>query len=184
MVNGHTIAQHARNEFGIIPIFWIEFLTQTLNGRFIAALILKLKIIAMCPFGCGRFNDFPFRHILRQHNTFFIVLQPGEDFIGITIEQTHKSHPFLFIILETHNIAFQFLRSNLCHFGLLTGLTVISDFLHICTFGMLPFLFIILRNRNHYACATSITINGATFTSATPRLDIKTIDQCLINIVR
>ena len=55
-------------------------------------------------------------NIFRQRNSFLIILKTCKDLIRIPIEQADKSDPLIFIILETHNIAFKFLRTNLDDF--------------------------------------------------------------------
>ena len=43
--NGHTVAQHARDEFGIVPVFLVELLGKPLNGGLVSALVLGLAAV-------------------------------------------------------------------------------------------------------------------------------------------
>ena len=49
--------------------------------------------------------------ILGQDDSFLIVLETREDLIRIAIEQSDKCHPLLFIVLETHYVTFQNVRT-------------------------------------------------------------------------
>ena len=114
-------------------------------------------------------NNVSFCHTLGQYDTFVIVLQTCEDFVGTSIEQPNKSHPFFFVILETNDITFQYIGALLHHFR---GLAILSLFLFL------------LANAYHNARATSISINRTPFAAATPSLHIEAVNKGFINIVR
>ena len=46
MVDRHTIAQHARNEFSIVPILRVELLRESFDGGLVSALVLELEVVA------------------------------------------------------------------------------------------------------------------------------------------
>ena len=45
LVDRHTIAQHARDELGIVPVLGVELVAQTLDGGFVAALVDELEVV-------------------------------------------------------------------------------------------------------------------------------------------
>ncbi len=116
---------------------------------------------------------FSLGHGLGQHYSFFIILQTCEYLVRISVEQSDKSHPLLFVVLESHHITFQLFRSDLCHFRMFAWNCIINRFLF--------FLFIFFRHRNHHSRTAAVTIYSA---SGTPSLYIETINQSLIHIVR
>ena len=46
MVDRHTIAQHARDEFSIVPILRVELLRESFDGGLVSALVLELEVVA------------------------------------------------------------------------------------------------------------------------------------------
>ena len=117
MFEWHTIAQHTGDQFGIVPIFGIELLRKTFHGSLVATFVLKLKVIALRAVGVDLLDDLTVCHSLGQDDALLIVLETGEDLVWITVEQTHKGHPFLLVVLETYHVALQLLRTNLRHIG-------------------------------------------------------------------
>ena len=116
MGNRHTIAQNAGYELGIVPILGIELLAQSFDGNLVATLVDKLEIISLLSFREHRLDDLSLGDRLGEHDAFILILQTGEYLVGMTIEQSDQSHPFLLIVLVSYHIALQFLRSNLYHF--------------------------------------------------------------------
>ena len=43
-----------------------------------------------------------------QQDTFIVILQTCEYLVRMSIQQSYKSHPFLFVILETNHVGFQY----------------------------------------------------------------------------
>ena len=117
MVDRHTIAQHAGDQLGIVPVFRIELLAQSFHRGLVATLVLKLEVIAMRTVGVGLLDDLALGDALRQHNAFVVVLQTGEDLVRLTVEQSNEGHPLLTVVLEAHYIAVELLRANLLHRG-------------------------------------------------------------------
>ena len=115
MVDRHTIAQHAGDQLGIVPVFRIELLAQSFHRGLVATLVLKLEVIAMRTVGVGLLDDLALGDALRQHNAFVVVLQTGEDLVRITVEQSDEGHPLLTVVLEAHYVAVELLRANLLH---------------------------------------------------------------------
>ena len=62
ILNRHAIAQHARNELGIVPILLIKLLTQSLYGHLIATFVLELEVIALRAVGQLTLHDAPLRY--------------------------------------------------------------------------------------------------------------------------
>ena len=184
MINRHTIAQNAGYQLCIVPIFRVELLAQSLHCSFVSPLVFKLKIIAMRAILNGRLDDLAFSDILWQYNSFLIILQTSEDFIRITIEQAHKSHPFLLVVLETNNITFEFFRPYFCHFRTNTLVLFRCIFPNICAFCMTAFLLVFLRNRYHYPRTATIPIDSTTLATALPGFNIKTIHKTFVDIMR
>ena len=46
MVDRHTIAQHTRDEFSIVPILRVELLRESFDGGLVSALVLELEVVA------------------------------------------------------------------------------------------------------------------------------------------
>ena len=178
----HAIAQHTRNQLGIVPVLRIELLAQSLDGCLIATFVLKLEVVALGAIRIHLLDDLTFRHRLRQQDAFLVVLQTGEYLVGITMQQTHKGHPFLLIILETHHIALQHLRAHLGHLRLLAR-WVVNRGRHLI--ALVVFLLLVfLRHTDHHARAAAVAIDGAALTARAPCLHIEAVYKCLIHIVR
>ena len=47
VVYGHAVAQHAADELGIVPIFGVELLGQSLYGGLVAALVHELEVVSL-----------------------------------------------------------------------------------------------------------------------------------------
>ena len=41
------VTQYAGDEFGIVPVFFVELLGQSLDGYLIAALVLELEVVTL-----------------------------------------------------------------------------------------------------------------------------------------
>ena len=121
VIDRHAIAQNTRDKFGIVPIFGVKLLAQALNCGFISTLILKLEVVTATTIGAYILDDFTLRNRLGQGNALVIVLQTGENFVRIAVEQAHESHPFFLIVLEANNVAGQLFGPNFGHFGLFAG---------------------------------------------------------------
>ena len=113
VVDRHTVAQHTRDELGIVPILGVELLRQALDSSLVAALVFKLEVIAMAAVLVGLLDYLATSDGLGQNDTFLIVLQTGENLVGIAVEQSYKSHPLLAVVLEAHHVAHEFLGACL-----------------------------------------------------------------------
>ena len=111
LVDRHAVPQHAGDEFGIIPELAVELITQSFDGRFEAARVDKLEIIPVVAVFFWHLDNLPFCHGFGQGNTHLIVRQAGEDLVRMTVFQTHEGDPFIFLVLEPHDVAFQFCRA-------------------------------------------------------------------------
>ena len=158
VLNGHAIAQHTRNQLGVVPVFGVEFLRESLHGGLVAALVLKLEVVTLGAVGIHLLDDFSFGHRLGQHDAFLVVLQTREYFVRIALQQAHKGHPLLFVVLETHHVALQHLRAHFGHLGMLVGGGLYRRG-HVVAF-VLGLLLVFLRNGNHYARAAAVAIDG------------------------
>ena len=116
MFDRHTVAQHAGNQLGIVPVFRIKLLAQSLNRNLIASLVHKLEVVSLQASVQNSLHNLAFAYRFRQHDTLVLILQARENFVWMTVEQSYQSHPFLLIILESDHIAFQFSRSHLHYF--------------------------------------------------------------------
>ena len=45
LFNRHPVAKHAGNQFCIVPVFLVELLRQSFNGRLISAFVLELEVV-------------------------------------------------------------------------------------------------------------------------------------------
>ena len=84
--NRHTIAQNAGYELGIVPILGIELLAQSFDSNLVASLVDKLEIISLLSFRENRLDDLALGDRLGEHNSFILILQAGENLVGMTIE--------------------------------------------------------------------------------------------------
>ena len=119
MVDGHTVTQHTTDELGIVPVFGIELLGESLDGGLVAALVLKLEVVAALAVLVNVLDNLSLGDCLRKHDTLFIILQAGEYLVGIAIEQSDECHPLLLVVLESHNVAVEDMRAYLCDLGTL-----------------------------------------------------------------
>ena len=169
MVDRHTIAQHAGNQLGIVPILRIELLRQSLDSRLVAALVLELEVIALGAVLVHLLDNLALGNGLGQHDTLLVVLQTCEYLIRIAIQQSNESHPLVFIVLEAHYVALQHLGTDLRHLRMLAG--GIGLLLHVIVLGgvshlvltVLILLLVFLGHTDHHARTASITIDGTAF---------------------
>ena len=185
MVDRHTVAQHAADQLGIVPVFGIEFLRKSLHGGLIATLVLKLEVVALRAVGILLLDNLSLGHRLRQYDTFVIILQTSEYLIGIAVEQSHEGHPFLLVVLEAHHVALQCLWTNLRHFGMLAGhgLFLVIVIVNVSV-SVIALLFLLFVHLDHHTRARAVTINCAALTATSPSFHVQAIYQCLIHIVR
>ena len=148
MIQRHFMAKYSRYEFRIIPEFLIEFIGQSFHRSLKSAFIRKLKIITGSSVLFLTFDNLAVDNGLRQHNPFFIVGNTGKYLVGTSLIKPDKSYPLLFIILKSHDIGIQFLRTLRRH--------------------MLR-LFLM---RNQHSGTGTVAINRTSFTPAFPRLHI------------
>ena len=131
----------------------------------LAVLVGLLYYLALC-------------HGLGQHDTLLVVLQSGEYLIGIAVEQAHKGHPFLLVVLEAHHVALQFLRPHLHHFRMFART-------HRFALRLLRLLlFVLVRHGNHHSRAASVAIDGASLAARTPRFHIELVHEVFVDVVR
>ena len=169
ILKGHTVAEHTRNQLGVVPILLVEFFRESLNRRFIPALVLKLEVVALGAVGVLVFDNNTRGHMLGQHDTLFIVHQTRKDFIGMTVEKTYECHPLFLLILEAHHITFQFHRADF-------------RYLRRLTHGRF-FLFLILFFCAHkHATTAAVAVNGTSLTTALPSFNVKSVHQLFIHI--
>lgn len=43
----HSVTEYSGNQFGVVPIFFIELLRQSFNSRLISALVFKLEVVTL-----------------------------------------------------------------------------------------------------------------------------------------
>ena len=174
-VDRHAIAQHTGDELGIVPVFGIELFGESLNGRLISALVLKLEVVAAGTVFVCLLQYLSLRNSLREHDSFVVVLQSGEYLIGVSVEQSYEGDPLLFVILESHHVALEHLRAHLSHFG-------VHYFGSDRGNGLL--LLVFLLGRNHHSRAASVAVDGASLASRAPGFDIQLIDQLFVDVRR
>ena len=46
MVDRHTIAQHTRDEFSIVPILGVELLRESFDGGLVSAILLEVEVVS------------------------------------------------------------------------------------------------------------------------------------------
>lgn len=101
--DGHTMAEDARNEFGVIPVFFFKHTGKALHGDLVAVLVEELEIVA-CMF-IARFlgTDYPsFLDPFGQDETIGLT---GEDFVRTSFEHTDHGNPILALILEANDFS-------------------------------------------------------------------------------
>ena len=118
MVDWHTITQHSGDKLGVVPVFRVEFLRQSLHRGLISALVLELEVVALRAVGVGLLDDAALRYGLGKSDTLLVVLQSGEYLVRIAVQQSYESHPLLLVVLETNHVTVEFLRTRFrhCHY--------------------------------------------------------------------
>ena len=101
LLNGHTITEYARNEFGIVPEFWVEFLGKTFNGGFETTLVDELEVVAFHAVFIDSLDDFSFVHRLRAEDALIVIGDTSENLVGTVVDQSDKRNPFFLVVLET-----------------------------------------------------------------------------------
>lgn len=56
-INRHSPTKYTRNQFSIVPIFFVELFGQTFNGCFVSTFVFKLEIISFVAFFINVFDD-------------------------------------------------------------------------------------------------------------------------------
>ena len=166
MIDRHTVAQHTRDQLGVVPIFWVELLRQTLNSSLVAAFVLKLEVVALRAVFVHLLDNLTLRDGLGQHDTLVVILQTREDLVGIAVQQSDEGHPFVLVVLESYHVAFQLLRTDFRHLGMLAGgLRLSLDI--IVLGGVLGLLFFLVRllHTDHHTSAASVAIDGTALAS-------------------
>ena len=163
----HAVAQHARDEFGVVPIFLVELFRETLHGGLVSALVLKLEVVALRAVGVDFFNDASLRHRLGEHDALVVVLQAREDFVRLAVEQTHECHPLVLIVLEAYHVAFQHVGAAFRH-------------LRRAAFGQFGLL-VLLLHANHHARARTVAVDGAALAARLPRLHVEAVHEFLVH---
>ena len=172
MFDGHPVAQHPRDEFGVVPILGVEFLAQALHRGFVATLVFKLEVIAVAAILVGLLDDFALRHCFRKDDTLVVVLKTGKYLIGIAMEQAHESHPFLLVVLEPHHVALKDLWPHLSDLGVYR--TVLFWF---------RLLLLFLVYSHHHTSTAAVAIDGTALAARPPCLDIEFVYQFFIHVV-
>lgn len=109
LVDRHAIAEHARDKFGVVPVFRIEFIRQALDGRFISAFVDKLEVVAFRTIGTDCLYNLAVRYRFGTEDTVFIIGKTGEYFVRLAIDKAYKCYPLFFVVLEADNIGFEFM---------------------------------------------------------------------------
>ena len=161
MVDRHSVAQHAADQLGIVPVFGVELFGESFHGGLVSALVLKLEVVALGAVIVHLFDNLTLGHRLGQQDAFLVVLQTGEYLVGIAVQQSYEGHPLVLVVLESYHVALQFLRTDLRYFGVLAGSLHLC--LHIVVLGgvfILALLLFFLRHADHHARAASVAIDG------------------------
>ena len=145
VVDRHTIAQYARDELGVVPVFGVELLRESLDGGLVTTLVFKLEVVTLGSVCVDLLDDASLGDGLGQSYTLLVVLQTREYLVRIAVEQSDKCHPLLAVVLESHHVALQFARTCLrygkhvgksCHLvvGRLCGTQTSADIREIARF--------------------------------------------------
>ena len=180
MFDGHAVAQHARDELGIVPVLGVELLAESLDGGLVAALVLELEVVALGAIGIHLLDNLSLRHALGQQYALLVVLQAGEYLVGIAVEQSDEGHPLLLVVLEAYHVALQRLRTHLGHLRVLAGRHGAGR-LHVVVLH-LGLLLVVLRDGHHHAGSRTVAVDGATLAARTPGLDIQPVHQLLVHV--
>ena len=170
LFNRHTVTENSRNQFGIVPVFFVELFRQTFNRHLISALVFELEVVTLVAFFVVVLDDTSGSHRFRQQDTFFIILQTGKDFVRTSVEQTYKSNPLLFVILEAYYIRFKYTR---------------TCFYYLRWFAVALFFFIFFfLGWNQHTGTRTVSVYSTAFTARTPSFYIQTVYQIFVYVVR
>ena len=176
MVDRHPVSQHSTDELGIVPIFGVELLRESLDSGLVATFVLKLEVVAALSVLVCLLDYLSLGDCLWKHDAFLVVLQTCEDFIRIALKKTYEGHPLLLVVLETHHIAVENLGSYFCHLWRATRTC--------CGLVFLLVLFLVFfRHCDHDSAAAAVAVDGATLASGAPCLHIEFVDERLVDIV-
>ena len=105
LLDGHTQAEHAGDQFGVVPIFLVEAAAEAFDGHAVAVAIHELEVVAVAAIFTFGFID-PAR--------FYVGWQlegvdsgAGENLIWTTFQQADYGDPLLVVVHEAHNFGFQ-----------------------------------------------------------------------------
>lgn len=162
LLNGHTVAQHARDELGVVPELGVELLAQSLDGGFEASLVDELEVVALVAVLIDGFDDFALCDRLGTEDALFVVGDTGEDFVGSSVDESNECDPFLFVVLESHHVGVKL-------DGSLEDMSFGGDVGRL----LLRFvLFLVVAERDEYASPRAVAIYGAPLASTAPSLYI------------
>ena len=113
LFNGHAVAQHARDQFGVVPVLLVELFRESFDGHLVASFVLKLEVVALVAVFIHVLDDMACRDVLGQYDALIVIQHTGEDFVGMSVEQADEGHPLLLVVLKTNDISFQDTRTYL-----------------------------------------------------------------------
>ena len=109
VLDGHSVAQDAGNQLGVVPIFLVERAREPLHHHFIAVLVGVAEVVA-CAFIFGfLFDNQPFLNVWRQEEVLGFA---QENLVGLAVQLAHEGNPFLVVVLEAHHITLQLFRTR------------------------------------------------------------------------
>ena len=167
LLDRHTVAQDARDELGIVPVFGIELAVQTFDGYLEAFLVAELEVVVSFAVFVPVLDYLAVGNALRHHDTFVVIGYTGEDLVRTSILETNESDPLLAIVLEANDLCFQFARTGDKH-ALYRGL-------ESCRLLFLVFLLRLVSDKD--ATARTVAIDSTAFAAAFPCFHIQGIDQ-------
>lgn len=107
LVDRHTIAEDAGDEFRIVPELWIELLIQSGDRGPESSLIGELKVVVL---GSVRLVDLDYLALgdtLGDIESLVLVIDTGEDLVGTAVTHTDEGDPALLVVLEANDVRLQ-----------------------------------------------------------------------------
>ncbi len=173
LLDGHAVAQHARDKFGIVPELGVELLREALDSGFEATLVDELEVVALHAILVDGLDNLALGHRLGAEDALVVVGNTGEDFIRTIVDESDEGNPLLLVVLEADHVGIKFdgAFEDVLHIG------------HVVTlFGFL-LLLVVVRERNEHAGARAVAVDGAALAAAAPSRHVQFAHHLLANVV-
>lgn len=110
-INRHSPTKYTRNQFSIVPIFFVELFRQTFNGCFVSTFVFKLEIISFVAFFINVLMMRPVVTDLGNEIPSSSSCRPVK--IRMDVHPTSlQMQPIFFVVLETYYFRFQYFGAH------------------------------------------------------------------------